>query len=134
MLCNEIKSKKCFFKQDQFPNVAESNPTSSHADISDGRKKLWGRGNTLSWLNNHPVLCLMKSQPEERLRSAVFLLPLSSFPPKPLGPHHCHGYIQPGMYILICSVYIKELEAEAVWDPPDLWMYSKLPVPGLPAL
>lgn len=133
-LCSEIKSKKCFSKKDQFPNVTESDPTSSHADISDGRKKLWGRGNTLSWLNSHPVLCLMKSQPEERLCSAVSLLPLSSFPPKPVGPHHCHGYMQPGMSILICSVYIKELEAVAVWDPPDLWMYSKLPVPGLLAL
>lgn len=51
----------------------------------------------------------MKSQPEERLRCAVFLLPLSSFPLEPLGPHHYHDYyIQSGMHILICSVYIKE--------------------------
>lgn len=108
-LCEEIKSKRCFFfKQDQFPNVTESDPTSSHADISDGRKKLWGRGNTLSSLNSRPVLCLMKSQPEERLCCAVFLLPLSSFPSELLSPHQCHDYIQPGMHILICSVYIKE--------------------------
>lgn len=84
-LRNEIKSKKCFFKQDQFPKATESDPTSSHADISDGRKKLWGRGNTFSSLNSRPVLCLMKSQPEETAlrRSPAPPLP---FPPKPRAP------------------------------------------------
>lgn len=27
---------------------------------------------------------------------------------EPMVPHHYHGYMQPGMYTLICSVYIQE--------------------------
>lgn len=128
-----IRSKKCFLKQDQFLNVRESDPTSSHADISDGRKELWGRGNTLSWLSI-PVLRLMKPQPEEGQLCAAFLLPHSSFPP-------AHGppslpWLRPvwDVHFNLQCVYKRELEAVAVWDPPDLWTYSKLPVPGLPAL